>query len=290
MVAAVVEIVISFQCWLIVNRHAFAESKRFLKGLTWKMACFFANSKILALFGLIFILAGVYLIITSQISDSPISSQDEFNEIDLDSFSIPANVSEGERKIIFLGSKFFGEEFQFKDLPSACRISTNPEDIPKADAFIYHALDSPTFGFHPEDEEERIKLGIKPEQMYVLVMYESAHTYPGISGAYNWTMTYRRDSDIHSPYCGRVQIAKKGKSLADILPEREKARKSRKKKKMVAWMVSNCRDDNLRLSYALELSKYISVDIYGQCSRTGLRCGRKLLLNIYSLSFIVGSF
>jgi Glycosyltransferase family 10 (fucosyltransferase) C-term len=33
----------------------------------------------------------------------------------------------------------------------------------------------------------------------------------------------------------------------------------------VAWFVSNCNDRNGRLNYARELSKHISVDIYGKC-------------------------
>ena len=37
------------------------------------------------------------------------------------------------------------------------------------------------------------------------------------------------------------------------------------KTKMVAWFVSNCNAVNNRLEYALELSKFIDVDIYGDC-------------------------
>jgi len=33
----------------------------------------------------------------------------------------------------------------------------------------------------------------------------------------------------------------------------------------VAWFVSNCGARNNRLQYARELSKYISVDVYGAC-------------------------
>jgi glycoprotein 3-alpha-L-fucosyltransferase len=33
----------------------------------------------------------------------------------------------------------------------------------------------------------------------------------------------------------------------------------------VAWFVSNCGARNGRLQYARELSKYISVDVYGAC-------------------------
>jgi glycoprotein 3-alpha-L-fucosyltransferase len=44
------------------------------------------------------------------------------------------------------------------------------------------------------------------------------------------------------------------------------------KTKKVAWFVSNCGARNGRLAYARELSKYISVDIYGSCGP--LKCPR----------------
>ena len=38
-----------------------------------------------------------------------------------------------------------------------------------------------------------------------------------------------------------------------------------KSKKLVAWMVSNCYTASRREQYVLELQKYISVDVYGNC-------------------------
>lgn len=45
------------------------------------------------------------------------------------------------------------------------------------------------------------------------------------------------------------------------------------KSKLVAWFVSHCHTNNDRLGYARELSKHISVDIYGSCSN--LSCNRQ---------------
>lgn len=39
------------------------------------------------------------------------------------------------------------------------------------------------------------------------------------------------------------------------------------KTKKVAWIVSNCHPQNDRMKYALELQKYIDVDIYGKCGK-----------------------
>ena len=46
----------------------------------------------------------------------------------------------------------------------------------------------------------------------------------------------------------------------------------RKKEKAVAWVVSNCHSRGQRSQYVKELSKYITVDVFGQCGKT---CPRK---------------
>ena len=38
------------------------------------------------------------------------------------------------------------------------------------------------------------------------------------------------------------------------------------KKKLIGWHVSRCHTDSKRELYIAELSKYISVDIFGKCS------------------------
>ncbi|KAL7642684.1 UNVERIFIED_CONTAM: hypothetical protein RMT77_007249 [Armadillidium vulgare] len=94
-------------------------------------------------------------------------------------------------------------------------------------------------------------------------------------GVFNWTMTYRRDSDIVSGY-GRVYKKK------DFAPEEirdfgnlsnsfESVMKT--KKKMVVWFVSNCKVYSQRSEYVKELQKFIQVDIYGKCGP--LKCDKK---------------
>ncbi|XP_041361779.1 glycoprotein 3-alpha-L-fucosyltransferase A-like [Gigantopelta aegis] len=78
----------------------------------------------------------------------------------------------------------------------------------------------------------------------------------------NWTMTYRRDSDIWYPY-GRVSTRDSPANI-DYLPA------ARNKTKQVAWFVSHCTTPSRRQNYVKELRKYISVDTYGACG--DLRC------------------
>ncbi len=83
----------------------------------------------------------------------------------------------------------------------------------------------------------------------------------------NWTATYRRDSDIVTPYEKWVYYDENVKQ-APILKQNYATNKTHQ----VAWFVSNCNAKNGRLHYALELQKYIGVDIFGFCGP--LRCPR----------------
>lgn len=101
-----------------------------------------------------------------------------------------------------------------------------------------------------------------PNQIWTLFMLESPYHTSGLSafaGQYNWTATYRHDSDIVAPYEKFVLYDENVRTL----PQNKSyaAGKTRK----VAWFVSNCGARNTRKEYAEELKKYIDVDIYGSC-------------------------
>lgn len=78
---------------------------------------------------------------------------------------------------------------------------------------------------------------------------------------YNWTMTYRRDSDIYYPY-SLVQYVEKDQNYT--IPSMEDVAR---KTNSIAWFVSNCETEGSkrRMRYAKELNKYIKVDIFGSC-------------------------
>ncbi|XP_064480220.1 glycoprotein 3-alpha-L-fucosyltransferase A-like isoform X2 [Ornithodoros turicata] len=108
-----------------------------------------------------------------------------------------------------------------------------------------------------------------PGQIWILYMLESPfhNTILSGKGCINWTATYRRDSDIVTPYEKFVLFDPLVKKLP--LNGRNFAQN---KSKAVAWFVSNCVALNSRMEYALELRKYIQVDIYGACGP--LKCPR----------------
>ena len=75
---------------------------------------------------------------------------------------------------------------------------------------------------------------------------------------FNWTMSFRQDSDIFYPY-GRIMQrtgTPPAKNYSDIF---------KRKKKGIVWFVSHCRTKSKREAYAEELNKYIDLDIVGNC-------------------------
>lgn len=79
---------------------------------------------------------------------------------------------------------------------------------------------------------------------------------------------FRRDSDIVAPYGQWEYYDKRVTQL------HQSVNYAKGKTKKVAWFVSNCGAKNNRLQIAKELSKYISVDIYGACGGQNLECPR----------------
>ncbi len=117
-----------------------------------------------------------------------------------------------------------------------------------------------------------------PAQRYVMFLMESPSNdqfpYEKFANYFNWTMTYRRDSDFHRPY-GWVapknwtwHYAASGKPDTDwsqfVIPKSLQL-KNVTNKKPIAWMVSNCHTKSQREKYVQELSKHIQVDVYGHC-------------------------
>lgn len=102
---------------------------------------------------------------------------------------------------------------------------------------------------------------------------------------FNWTASYRHDSDLVTPYAKFVPFNDKLREYENLIindnfhndkqmkksfyeQSTEKHKKLiQQKRGKVAWFASNCNAANDRLEYAKELSKYIQVDIYGKCGK-----------------------
>ncbi|XP_046448424.1 alpha-(1,3)-fucosyltransferase C-like [Daphnia pulex] len=133
--------------------------------------------------------------------------------------------------------------------------------------------------FVTADQLKMPEFGIKRNQSQRLV-FASQEAPPALKPYYNmtqlahffnWTMTYRIDSDIQLLYGWIIPKENAPRTPEEISNLRERARVSlppdskHKKTKSVAWMVSHCKTHGQRETYVKELSRYIDVDIFGKC-------------------------
>lgn len=106
-----------------------------------------------------------------------------------------------------------------------------------------------------------------PNQTWILTNFEAPNfKSPGKYIKYfefDWTMSYRQDSDVYVPYGiikeSRIHAKKNYSSIYAM------------KRYDVAWIVSNCKTKFRREEYVEKLSKYIDIDIYGKCGWNSCR-------------------
>ncbi|KAK4010384.1 hypothetical protein OUZ56_019528 [Daphnia magna] len=153
--------------------------------------------------------------------------------------------------------------------------------------------------FHPNDYNASDLPSIRnPDQRYIFLYYEALTTeryrlpifYDPLPNFFNWTMTYRRDSDVHSthPYgiIRRKPSSRVGIVLPDPLPagtsdpgallhiQTDSSRyyaASANKTKWVAWFTSSCVTPGGREVFFRQMAQYVPIDIYGACG--SLKCG-----------------
>ncbi|KAL0870304.1 hypothetical protein ABMA27_005326 [Loxostege sticticalis] len=165
-----------------------------------------------------------------------------------------------------------------------CFVTDNRDffgDITKFDAIAFSGMDLPQTRDLPT---RRLKT-----QKYIFGATESAHNYPVCDpvydGFFNWTWTYRLDSDFRWGYItiydleGRIvgpKLDMKWPELAPVSDEFKKKLDS--KRRMVAWFVSNCHSMSHRekfvdtLRHEAKMKYGWNVDVYGWCGN--MRCPR----------------
>ncbi|KFO29211.1 alpha-(1,3)-fucosyltransferase 4 [Fukomys damarensis] len=101
-----------------------------------------------------------------------------------------------------------------------------------------------------------------PGQRWVWMNFESPTHSPGLrslaGNLFNWTLSYRTDSDIFVPYgylYPRRHPGDQPKGLAPPLG---------RKRGLVAWVVSHWDEQQARVQYYYQLSQHLPVDVYGQ--------------------------
>ncbi|XP_066592308.1 glycoprotein 3-alpha-L-fucosyltransferase A-like isoform X2 [Prorops nasuta] len=146
---------------------------------------------------------------------------------------------------------------------SNCILSYKSEDLPKADAVLFH--------MHRMRGIADLPKRTRRNQIWIFLSDESPmHTFlynkqnlSDYNGLFNWSMTYRFNSDIPVPY-GRTVLNSLSGSSQNFELQLDKIKL---KNKLVAIMGSNCATNNGRWSYVKELKKLLKtdLDIYGSC-------------------------
>ncbi|NXH45193.1 FUT4 fucosyltransferase, partial [Dicaeum eximium] len=150
---------------------------------------------------------------------------------------------------------------------SGCRLSTDRSRFGEAQAVLFHHRDLARHGAAglPPGSPQR-----PPRQRWVWMNFESPSHSPGLRdlpGLFNWTMSYRRDSDVFVPY-GYLHVPPAPRPF--VLP---------RKTRLVAWVVSNWKEEHARVRYYHQLKEHLPIDVYG---RRGLALAKGRLEDIIS--------
>lgn len=136
----------------------------------------------------------------------------------------------------------------------------NKSKFDEADAIVF-------FPFMMKEVEKQLPAFHKPSQIWLLYSLEPPTTtsrkkFSGkqYGNFFNWTLTYRRDSDFWLPY-----TTYKVRSATKVSSDYAKG-----KTKLAVAFISNC--NKRRMTIVKKLSEHLPVDIYGSCGNKGRVC------------------
>lgn len=156
--------------------------------------------------------------------------------------------------------KYYRDEFVTRCRHS-CVSSTNKSLIKEADAVIMHGWIFPEIKM-PEYRRNDQRWIYLLNESPVNTQYHSPQIiYKDFNGLFNWTMTYRSDSDIQI-LIWQLEKLKKTKKITNYF---------KAKTKFAAALISNCKNQE-RIKLVKEMQKYAPnmIDLYGSC---GVKCG-----------------
>lgn len=187
--------------------------------------------------------------------------------------------SDNKSKTILFWTTFYGGNVWSKlrmDLNESCpdnncRLTTDRRLLNESDAVIFHFW---------HDKLDSLPAFRRPDQRYVYLNFESAvrsrNYFPWKQippNFFNWTATYRLDSDLFGKMFYGFQFENKSSPLVgqNNLTNYYGLNVT-SKTKMAAWFVSNCQTSINREGYVRELSRYIQVDVFGKCLENHKSC------------------
>jgi len=201
----------------------------------------------------VFVVSGCWLIITFIVIPIP------------PRFELP-KVHHPKFKVILIWTKWFGQS-QWDTLPEgmlscaqydinvSCRITYNKQVYERAHMVVFHGRG---YDFALENLPKSSQRLVHQRWVYFTrepPVYSGLLSNPSdgkkLNGLFNWTMTFKLDSDIDYRYF-RI-VPGKHPDEYSLSPGKE----------LAVAVVGNCRTD--RLNFIDELQKYITVHVYGKC-------------------------
>ncbi|XP_058144997.1 alpha-(1,3)-fucosyltransferase 4 [Dasypus novemcinctus] len=144
---------------------------------------------------------------------------------------------------------------------SGCRLLTDRAAYADAQAVLFHHRE---LARAPPDWPPPwgARAGARPPgQRWVWMNFESPSHSPGLRGLarglFNWTLSYRADSDVFVPY-GHLFPRRHPRD-----PPPGPAPPLARKRGLVAWVVSNWDERQARVRYFRELRRHLPVDVFG---------------------------
>ncbi|XP_067652496.1 alpha-(1,3)-fucosyltransferase C-like [Haliotis asinina] len=162
---------------------------------------------------------------------------------------------------------------------SDCVMSLNRSNVPGADVVLVH-VDLLKDSDVPNNNPDQFWAFYTAETIYQFVNPRPIQRADWI-GRFNWTFTFRLDSDSPSTY-SRLILKE------DFIDKANYTEIILKKTRSVLWFVSHCETQSKRKEYVAKLKKYIDVDIYGQCGN--LKCNGQECDKLWSKYWFYLSF
>ncbi|XP_065068479.1 4-galactosyl-N-acetylglucosaminide 3-alpha-L-fucosyltransferase FUT6-like [Rhopilema esculentum] len=140
-----------------------------------------------------------------------------------------------------------------------CNVTYSKDELPSSDMVVFYGRDLPNLNHLKEISRTRRP----PHQIWLFYMHESPIFSYGdttaYSGLFNWTATYRHDSDITVTY--HFYFPLENEDERPQLGQNFAAGKG----KLITWMNSHCDSD--RIKFVTKLREHAKLDVYGGCSR-----------------------
>ena len=173
-----------------------------------------------------------------------------------------------QKPIILIWDKYFGGKWPQVNLACNCSVTTDRSLFNSSSAVVFHLRD-----FDIRDVPE-FHL---QHQKFVLYNLESPcyserkrKHFELFEDNIDWSMTYRSDSDIFTPYAEKVLRSSEVNGESELGSHYSSSNLFRSKTKKVSWFVSNCDTCSNREGFVAALQKFIPVDVYGSCGH--LKC------------------